>query len=249
MVRVHNRSIGTIFRAAWGLGVLAGGCGGQYHLTAADQLAVAGGQAATVARLTRQEFWLLRRSVKQAPLRFYVDDQPQRAAFTDRKGYAAANVPVPQDPGVYQMVLAYQDLYGEEIWVQAPTYVWPEQANLAAVDLDAIDLDDAAAVAGLCDLAQQANIVYLATQSAAKASQQHGWLQRAGLPDGPILHWNKRKPDQAIGQLAQVKSLFSGLSVGVGDRRSVTLFEQAHLEARRLSRPAPPSPASAPAQP
>ena len=69
---------------------LGGGCGGQYILTVPDQVAPAGGQAATVARLQRSEFGSFAPPVKKAALRFQADGGPLRGAYTDSQGYAAA---------------------------------------------------------------------------------------------------------------------------------------------------------------
>ena len=235
MARVHNRCSRLILCAGWALAMIGLGCSGKYEIAAADQLAPAGQQAQAVARIRHQEFWLLHRSVKEMPLRFYVDDQPQRAAITDRKGYAAANVPVPAEPGVYPMVIAYQDLFGQEAWTQVPTHVWPADAQVTMVDLDGLKLADASGqVAGLSALAQSSKLIYLSTDSPRDYAQWHVKLESVGAPDGPIVPWNKGKPAQVAAQLESLRGIYPNARTGVGDVKSAALFEQAGLQAQTL---------------
>jgi hypothetical protein len=245
MVRGHCLVVGLVMLAGLAAS-LAGGCSGQYEMAASDQLVPAGAQAPAAARLTRQEFWVYRRPIRQSPVRFWMDDQPQRAAFTDRKGYAAVNVPAPAQEGAYPLVIAYQDTDGDEVWVQRTAYVWPAEAQLAAVDLDQIDLRKPGDWPGaLGELAKQARLVYLTSRSAEQTPQLHARLQQAGLPDGPILLWDTRSLNDAAALLTQLRGQFPNLGAGVGKGRSARVFEQSDLQVRTLES-LKPEPAAAP---
>jgi hypothetical protein len=196
------------------------GCSGQYYLTAPDQLAPAGGSATAVVRIQRHEFMGIALAVKNAPLRLWVTDQPLRAAFADKKGYAGAVVPVPDKEGLYSLTVATQDIRGDEFSKDFPTYVWPASQPIVVVDLECVPLGPKAPAAvgeALNRLAKNANIVYFTSRDVNDYPRVHEQLQGNHLPDGPVLPW--RKSDwintALVSQLPQMRQQFSAVNIGI----------------------------------
>ena len=117
---------------------LTGGCGGYYVLTVPDQVAPVGGEAVAVARLQRTEFLLVGSPMRKAALRFQATGCRERAAYTDKIGYAGASVPVPKKAGRFELVVSNPDNEGEGIFQSAPLFVWDPEREVVAVDLDCL---------------------------------------------------------------------------------------------------------------
>ncbi len=221
---------------AWSL-VLSAGCGGEYSLTVGDQVMPAVGQATVVARLRRNDFFVLDLPVKQAALRFRIAECPPRCATTDKLGYAAAQLDVPASPGRYVVTIEHQDIQGDEVAAKAPAYVWDAQKPVIAVDLDCLPRrrqrqDVASARLAINRLGGAANIIYLTRRSTGSHEQCHEDLKADGYPDGPVLLWRKQRwhivpgrykiprvvvESRLMSQLKQLRREFAGLSVGICD--------------------------------
>ncbi len=210
------------------------GCGGQYILTAPDQYAPAGGEAEAVLRLERNDFFVLSLPVKELPLRMWVDDGPQRAAYTDKLGYFAAAVPVPDSPGRYTLQVHLQDREGEELSGSAPVYVWDESVEVVAVELAALPMSGdaaAAAASAMTRLGEDARFAYMTREPVSVHDRLHEQLTAAGYPDGPILLWEReywhwvheewwKAPrivveSRLVSQIGSMKRTFANLRTGV----------------------------------
>ena len=166
MIMRAGRQLVGVLLAAWGLA----GCGGYYVITAPDQLAKAGEDAAIVIRLQRNDFDMIDMATKDAPVRFRIDAGDSRFAYTDSDGYAGTIVPTPADPGRYIMEIFHKDTDGIEITGYAPVYVWGPDDLIVAVDveslpLDALASDRRAARAALDAISKQAAVIYLSRES------------------------------------------------------------------------------------
>jgi len=221
---------------AWAL-VLSAGCGGEYALTVGDQVLPAGGQATMVARLRRNDFFVLDLPIKQAALRFRIAEGPQRCATTDELGYAAAQPDVPAARGRYVVTIEHQDIQGDEVAAEAHAYVWDAQKPVIAVDFDCLPRrrqrqDVASARLAISRLGGAANIIYLTRRSTGSHEQCHEDLKAAGYPDGPVLLWRRQRwhivpgrykiprlvvESRLVSQLGQLRRDFAGLSVGICD--------------------------------
>ncbi len=115
------------------------GCSGELQLDVPDQIAPRGGATSTVMRLRHNEFAGLMMPVKGAPMQMRVEDGPLVGAFTDPKGYAAANVPVGDRMGLYHMTVAMQDSHGRELRQFAPVYAWDARMSVVAVEYEAVE--------------------------------------------------------------------------------------------------------------
>lgn len=221
-----RRLVGLLAAAA-----MLGGCGGYYTLTVPDQVAPAGGQARAVARLRRNDFFVLDLAVRNAPIGFIVPGQQDRASYTDDLGYAATTVPVPDKPGRYEMVVSLRDSEGEEMIVRPPLYVWSPDRAVVAVDLDCVPGGSAEAAKALGAISKRANIVYMTRERVSDHPALHERLNRDRCPDGPILLWQRKRwhiartgryriPRVVIesrleSQLGVLRTTFEKLSVGV----------------------------------
>ncbi len=178
------------------LSLALAGCGGQFILTVPDQVAPAGGQAVVVVRLQRNDFFVLAPPIEGAAIRFRVEGQDDRAAYTDRLGYAGASVPVGDQVGVHPLSVDHLDREGDQAHARVSAYVWNAQAPAVAVDLDALDLDasqpsDAARQALQKLAARPANILYLTDRRISRHAEIHRRLAQHNLPDGPVLLWQR----------------------------------------------------------
>ncbi len=226
-------------RAMWmvliGVAVL-GGCGGGYVLTATDSVAPPGGQVPIVVRLQRKELPLMTPAVQAAPLRFQVAEGPPRAARTDKKGYAAATVPVPSTAGVYPLTVALQDVQGQEAAWELRAFVWAPDRPAVAIDLDALPhggRDAGHAKAALEKLAGYAHPLYLTDCPVGEFPKLRKALEAAGLPEGPILSWRATgwQRDKVISPLGELRKVFPKLQLGVaGSRLAVRTFESAGMK-------------------
>ncbi len=172
------------------------GCGGQYILTVPDQVANPGGQAVAVARLQRNDFFVLAPPIQDAAIRFRIDGQIERAAYTDRLGYAGASVSVPGQEGLYTLEVHHMDREGDQAHATAATYVWKAQTPAVAVDLDALDLNSPSATEAARQALQKlaarpAHVIYLTDRRINRHPAIHQRLAGLGLPDGPVLLWQR----------------------------------------------------------
>ncbi len=239
---------------AWmllGLWVLSG-CGGYYTLTAGDHVAATGEEAPIVVRLQRNDFFVLNLAVKQAAMRFQAADGPQRAAYTDKLGYAGTTVPAPVEPGRYTLRVDHMDFEGEEVAAETALYVWPADVPLLAVEADTLpeDGDDQLQEArqALEEVTQHASVVYLTRDGPDKHEELHQQLTDAGYPDGPILLWQRQRwhivrggrwnwprvvvENRLISQLLELRKRFPNLSQGIcTSKLAAKAFAEAGLRA------------------
>ena len=229
-----------------------GGCGGYYTLTVPDQLATAGQDAVTVARLQRNDFIFTPMPVPDAAMRMSVAGYPMRAAYTDEQGYGGTSVVIPANPGRYKMTVAHLDREGEDVSATVPLYVWDSGRMAVAVDLDDV-LDSSQAKAdqirvALNRIAADANILYLTRREIKDHPALHERIAEIGHPDGPILSWRRQRwavipggklgfriviESRLVSQLTELRKQFAGLEVGVCDSSlAARAFTEAGLEAR-----------------
>lgn len=213
-----------------------GGCSGRYILTAGDQVAPVGGQAMTVARLQRNEFWFYSPPVEDALIRFRIADGQERAAYTDKLGYAGTTVPVPGMPGRFPMTIDLQDRRGDEAREAVPVYVWEPNAPVIAVDLDCLPARTSpqadSAARALWRLAERGNICYLTRRPVRRHARAHKSLARRNCPDGPVLLWQRERwhvvrgrwrlprlvvETRLVSELPELRRRFPGLAIGICD--------------------------------
>jgi hypothetical protein len=211
------------------------GCGGYYILTVPDHVAPNGGEAAAIVRLQRNDAFILSPAVRGAAMRFYVPGSAERAAYTDKLGYAGTTVAVPKKPGRYTFRTEHLDYEGEEIAGEGPLYVWDPQRRAVAVDLDALPMSAGggdSASAALRRVGEEANVVYLTRRSTRHHGGLHDQLNAVGYPDGPILMWQRQRwhivkgrfniprivvESRLVSQLPHLRETFPGLTVGICD--------------------------------
>jgi len=215
-----------------------GGCGGHYLLTVPDQIAPVGGETVTVVRLQRNDFFVLAQPVDEAAIQFRIEGGPVRGAYTDKLGYAAAAVPVPDAAGRATLTASHIDYYGDEVQQAADVYVWDRDRPVIAVDMDCLpglwlgSSEDAARA--LRRLVVGANLLYLTRRSARHHAGAHETLTKAGYPRGPILTWQRERwhivrdekmlrlprivvESRLVSQLPEVRKVFPRLTAGVCD--------------------------------
>ena len=203
--------------------VSSAGCGGHYTVVVPDQVVPAGGSVTVVARLLRNDFFVLDLPAKKAPVRFRLAGGIERAAFTDDLGYAAVQLSAPAEPGLYSVSIDLQDTECDEASGAASTWVWDPKKPVIAVDLDClprrrpehptrrsavvaamarytVDLlprpvpkSAAAARFALARMAKKANILYLTRRSMVHHEQVRQGLKTHGYPDGPVLLWRRQR--------------------------------------------------------
>jgi len=224
--------------AGW-LGLLgAGGCGGNYILTVPDQLASPGEAATVVVRLQRNDFFVLAPAIKRAAMRMRIADGPERDAFTDDLGYAAAAVLVPDKPGTYPLTVLHMDSWGDEIGAKASVHVWQADRPVVAVDLDCLPglLIGGSQLAprALQHVLAGASVLYLTRSGASRHGRLRQGLARAGYPAGPILSWQRQYwhvvrdgryynmprivvENRLVSQLPDLRKMFPNMTTGVCD--------------------------------
>lgn len=174
-----------------------GGCGGYYILSVPDQLGRTDGNVVPVARLQRNDFFVLALSQSGAPLRFRIDDGVLRASSTDKLGYAAVDMPLPEEPGRYPLYVSMQDPTGEEMHQTVPVYVWDSATPVVAVEFDALPTafspESGQAAQALATLAETNKILYLTRQERPNQEIAHEHLLDEGFPDGPVLLWQRER--------------------------------------------------------
>ena len=170
---------------------VAGGCGGEYVMTAPDVPALPGEDAPVVVRLQRQEFWFYWPPINDAAVTFRSDGHV-RCARTDKHGYAAAGFPAPDEPGVVRVALHHQDSLGYTVSGQVHVFALSPDRPVAAVDMDSRPAGGKAlnaAAEALGRIARKGQMIYLTQDCAAEPGQAHGVLDVAGLPPGPVVPW------------------------------------------------------------
>ncbi len=213
--------------------VAPGGCGGYYTLTVGDHVGAVGEEVPVVARLQRNDFFVLNFPVEKAAIRFRIADAPERVSHTDENGYAGTTVPAPPSPGRYTLHVDNADSEGEETARERPIFLWDPTRDLIAVEVDALDeghsRDAGDAAAALRRLAENANIVYLTRRPMRKHDQMRRRLTVGRYPDGAILLWQRERwrivragrwrrivvETRLISQLPELRKMFPKLSVGV----------------------------------
>jgi len=240
MMKRENLSLALVVACAAALC----GCGGEYILTVPDMVAPVGETANVVIRLQRYEFASLRMSVEDAPMRFQVGDLLEVGAYTDElgftglltdKGYAGTAVPVPETEGTYVLNVSLQDDEGDEAHAATPVYVWPRDAALTAVDVDALppadEMGSVAAKTALDAIAKTSRVVYLTRDDVGDKAAVRAKIARAGYPDGPVFTWRRStlhfvrtgplrlpqfvRESRLVMHLRYLKALFPGLARGI----------------------------------
>lgn len=176
--------------------VLAGGCSGEYLLTAPDVAAPAGESAPVVVRLQRREFWFHAPPQADAAVTFRLPGRPLQCARTDKAGYACVGVDPPDGPGRYQVQIHYQDQFGQVVRGRAEIFVLSPDKPILAVDMDSLPAGGEAAraaSAALRQLAQQAQLLYLTQRQAHEPAAAGELLAQGGYPQGPVLPWAKQR--------------------------------------------------------
>jgi len=232
--------------------VCLAGCGGQYTLSSGDHLAAVGTEAPVVVRLQRNDFFVLNLAVKDALIRFRLADGLERAAYTDKLGYAGTTVQAPGRPGRYTLRLDHTDIEGEQVVAEAPFYVLDPGRQAVAVALDDLPTGDSyeakVAASYLNDLAETASIIYLTKRSVRYHQALHAQLEQASCPDGPILLWQRQYwhivrqgkykvprvvvETRLVSQLGELRKILPGLSVGIcGSEVAARAFNDAGMKA------------------
>jgi len=210
-----------------------GGCGGQYALTVGDHVAAAGSDAPVVARLQRNDFFVLDLPASGAWLRFEAEGRPLRAACTDKQGYAGTTLPVGEKPGCYRLRSDYIDIEGQEVSAEARLLVLDPGAPAFAVALDDLPMDGSyqakSAQVALARLCREGGLIYLTGRPIPQQRALHERLAKAGYPDGAILPWRRQRwhvvqegrlyrvvvEDRLVSQLPELRESLPGLAVGI----------------------------------
>jgi len=212
-----------------------GGCGGQFIISAPDQVAPVGGTSAAVVRVRRTELAFLPLAVSGAALRLQIADAAPRGARSDKHGYAAALVPVPKQEGTYALTIRHQNTDGEEASASVPAYVWGSNARIIALDMDCLPeggKEGQDAKLALSRLAGGAKLLYLTAKTDLNTDRLHQSLKARELPDGPILSWHLAgRFGKEITPLPRLKKAFPGLDTGVcGSPAGAGAFTQAGMK-------------------
>jgi len=217
------------------LALCGGGCGGHYTLTAGDALGPVGGQTPVVVRLQRNDFFVLDLAVKEALMRFRVAGEPERAAYTDKLGYAGTTVEAPSEPGRHPLRIEHQDVEGQEVQQETSLYAWDPSRAAVAVDADCLPKagSDAELTAGsaIRKVAESAYVVYLTREPAGDHRRMHERMEAAGYPDGPILLWQRERwhivrdgplgmprvivESRLVSQLPDLREMFPNIRAGL----------------------------------
>jgi hypothetical protein len=212
-----------------------GGCGGHYTLTVPDHVAAVGSEAPMVVRLQRNDFFVLDLPVPDALMRMRIGDGIERAAYTDKLGYAGTTVPAPKLGGRYPLRVDHMDHEGEEISSAARVFVWDPKQEAIAIDADSLPPpgreEAQAARLALEHLAGRANLAYFTRKDVHDHAKLRERLTEAGYPDGAILLWQRERwhivrngrfrlprvvvESRLVSQLSELRKDFPDLSVGV----------------------------------
>lgn len=196
--------------------ILLAGCAGRYRLTVPDAVTAGDKPAAVVVRLERQEFGPLYLPVDDAVMRMWIDDEPLRAAYTRRNGYAAAAVPCPSEPGRHKLTIAHQDRQGGQVGKKGLAYVVRPDARTLVVDWEAVEKARAglAAAPALKRLAAAGVQIVYAAEGFVEPVKAHIIIIANDLPDGPLVSWEDGR--QVTGTLVTARSLLTGEVIAAG---------------------------------
>ena len=209
------------------LAALTGGCSGEFILTAPDAMGLPEKTAPVVVRLQRREFWFHAPPVRDAAILLRQAGRELKAARTDKAGYAAVGIELPDRPGTYQLQLHHQDARGDTVTGAVAVYVLSADAPIALVDLDSLPAGGHSAgeaAAALLRIQKRAQIVYVTREYADAPSEAHDRLRRGGYPDSAVApysgarrwyaRWGSRDKAQG-GALAMLRQRLPGLRWGV----------------------------------
>jgi hypothetical protein len=204
------------FWAACGMAAFLTGCAGSYRLTIPDAVTAPDKPAPVVVRLERQEFGPLYLPVDDAVMRMWVDDEPLRAAYTRRNGYASAAVPCPPQPGRHRLTVAHQDREGGQVGKKALAYVVRPEARTLVVEWESIDKTDRAhqAAPALKRLAAAGVQIVYAAEDFEEPVAAHAFLAQNSLPDGPLVYWAEGR--QVTGTVVTLRALLTGPVIAAG---------------------------------
>ena len=206
---------------------IAGGCGGEFILVTPDVAAPAGSDVAVVVRLQRREFWRYAPALAESALTFQLADGPFRAARTDKAGYAAVALNLPDRVGRYDIAIHHQDTLGDTVSGTVSVYVLDPDRPAVLVDLDSLPTAGKhapAAARALTRIAQDTQVVYGTHRHAAAPAQARGRLAKGRFPPGPVLsyaagdpwytlsRWRKRQPGAADFIKARLPNLRWGIA-------------------------------------
>lgn len=210
-----------------------GGCGGQYTLSLSDHVAAAGRDAPVVARLQRNDFFVLNLGISDAWLSFSSDGGSPRAACTDKLGYAGTALPANGKPGRYPLRVDYLDDLGEEVFTKAELFVFDPAGPVVAVALDDLPADGSyeatCAKMVLGRLSRRAGLIYLTGKPISQYGRLHDQLGKAKYPVGAILPWRRQRwhivhegklpkiviSTRLVSQLPELRKFLPGLSAGI----------------------------------
>jgi hypothetical protein len=238
--------------------LLCSGCGGYYILNVPDQVASEGGQVVPVARLQRNDFFVLAMDQPGAPMTFRVNGEGLKSGKTDELGYAAVQMDAPAETGRHTLNVAMSDMTGEEIKANVPLFVWDPERPVVAVDLDAVPgegwPESQAAAQALTRLAREANIMYFTRNSSRTQQALHERFAREGFPDGPVLLWQRERwhisregrfgiprvvvEQRLVSQLPVLRAEFSNMTLGIcSSEAAAQAFVDAGMRALVIGRP------------
>ncbi|NBB96041.1 MAG: hypothetical protein GVY16_09930 [Planctomycetes bacterium] len=234
------------------------GCGGYYIMNVPDQVARTDGQIVPVARLQRNDMFVMAVPQTGSPMRFRLDGGELKACGTDELGYAAVQMPAPDSPGKHQLYVAMLDPVGEEVSATVPVFVWDPSRPVVAVDLDAVPpegwTNSSDAAAALNRIARKANVLYFTRNSARTQQRVHERFVREGYPDGPILLWQRQRwhitregrlgiprvviEQRLLSQLPVLRDEFPNLTLGIcRSETAAQAFVDAGMRALVIGRP------------
>ncbi len=227
---------------------LCAGCAEFYTLTVPDHVAATGSEAPVIVRLQQNDLFFVRMPSRDQPIRFRVDDGIERNAHTDKAGYAATLLPMPEKRGFYLMEVNLSDLEGDEVMRYARSYVWDAGEPVLAVDADFLPrFANADAVEALNRMITRGiNIIYFTRKGVDDHFALHGKLEMAGYPDGPVLAWKREfyriervsrfhakvvVDTRLVSQVPQLRIMFPNMKAGLCDSAlSAEAFADADME-------------------
>lgn len=228
--------------------VCAGGCSwvpnalgmlNRHLVQAQDVLALPGEKVVLRVRLESGSFL---RDERNHAVQFFLDGQIHSVTVTDREGFAET-VFVPPAPGDYLFQIETPSKTFTDSWPDTNLLVSCQRADapLAVIDLDgtlmAPDFDKVLkgdpeplpqALAVLTRLAQDYTIIYLTHRPEFFGPKSKDWLARHGFPRGPVLlsarySFNQGSQRYKTERLQDLRSRFTGMTVGIGDQISDAL--------------------------
>jgi hypothetical protein len=238
--------------------LLCNGCGGYYIMNVPDQVASAGGQIVPVARLQRNDMFVMAVPQPGSPMRFRLNGGPLKACGTDELGYAAVQMDAPSEPGRYEMRVAMLDPSGEEIEATVPVFIWDPEKPVVAVDIEAVPAEgwigSESAATALGRIAEQANILYFTRHDSRTQQRLHDRFDRESFPDGPILLWQRQRwhitrdgpmgmprvtiEQRLVSQLPEIREEFPKLTLGIcRSEAAAQAFVDAGMRALVIGRP------------